>query len=98
MSALSEQRAVIRDQFRRRIMYANKEPSALDACAGKLYVAEVGSFVAQEAIHILGGNGYMEEYVVERIARDAKLVEIGGGTTEIQMLTIARHILQDGSG
>jgi alkylation response protein AidB-like acyl-CoA dehydrogenase len=54
----------------------------------------VGSFVAQEAIHILGGNGYMEEYVVERMARDAKLVEIGGGTTEIQILTIARHILQ----
>jgi len=79
----------------RRIVYASDEVSALDACAGKLYVAEVGSFVAQEAIHILGGNGYMEEYVVERMARDAKLVEIGGGTTEIQILTIARHILQD---
>jgi alkylation response protein AidB-like acyl-CoA dehydrogenase len=79
----------------RRIVYASDETSALDACAGKLYVAEVGSFVAQEAIHILGGNGYMEEYVVERMARDAKLVEIGGGTTEIQILTIARHILQD---
>jgi alkylation response protein AidB-like acyl-CoA dehydrogenase len=78
----------------RRIVYASDEVSALDACAGKLYVAEVGSFVAQEAIHILGGNGYMEEYVVERMARDAKLVEIGGGTTEIQILTIARHILQ----
>ncbi|HMI94070.1 MAG TPA: acyl-CoA dehydrogenase family protein [Polyangiales bacterium] len=79
----------------RRIVYASDEVSALDACAGKLYVAEVGSFVAQEAIHILGGNGYMEEYVVERLARDAKLVEIGGGTTEIQILTIARHVLQD---
>jgi hypothetical protein len=80
----------------RRIVYASEEASVLDACAGKLYVAEAGSFVAQEAIHILGGNGYMEEYVVERMARDAKLVEIGGGTTEIQILTIARHILQDG--
>jgi alkylation response protein AidB-like acyl-CoA dehydrogenase len=78
----------------RRIVYANDEPSVLDACAGKLYVAEVGTFVATEAIHILGGNGYMEEYVVERMARDAKLVEIGGGTTEMQVLTIARHILQ----
>jgi alkylation response protein AidB-like acyl-CoA dehydrogenase len=77
----------------RRIVYGSDEVSVLDACAGKLYVAEVGSFVAQEAIHILGGNGYMEEYVVERMARDAKLVEIGGGTTEIQILTIARHIL-----
>lgn len=77
----------------RRIVYAETPPSALDACAGKLYVAEVGTQVAMEAIHILGGNGYMEEYVVERLARDAKLVELGGGTTEIQTLTIAQHIL-----
>jgi alkylation response protein AidB-like acyl-CoA dehydrogenase len=81
----------------RRIVYDSRELDALDACAGKLYTAEVGTFVAMEAIHILGGNGYMEEYVVERLARDAKLVEIGGGTTEMQILTIARHLL-DGSG
>jgi hypothetical protein len=77
----------------RRIVYDTQETSVLDACAGKLYVAEVGTFVAMEAIHILGGNGYMEEYVVERLARDAKLVEIGGGTTEMQVLTIAHHLL-----
>jgi alkylation response protein AidB-like acyl-CoA dehydrogenase len=77
----------------RRIVYDTRELSVLDACAGKLYVAEVGTFVALEAIHILGGNGYMAEYVVERLARDAKLVEIGGGTTEIQILTIAKHLL-----
>jgi len=80
----------------RRIVYDDStEPSVLDACAGKLYVAEVGTFVALEAIHILGGNGYMEEYVVERLARDAKLVEIGGGTTEMQILTIAKHLLAE---
>ncbi len=78
----------------RRIVYQESEMDALDVCAGKLYAAEVGTFVALEAIHILGGYGYMEEYVVERLARDAKLVEIGGGTTEIQILTIARHILE----
>ncbi|MDD9933355.1 MAG: acyl-CoA dehydrogenase family protein [Myxococcales bacterium] len=78
----------------RRIVYGRGETSVLDACAGKLYVGEVGTAVALDAIHILGGNGYMEEYVVERLARDAKLVEIGGGTTEIQILTIARHILE----
>jgi hypothetical protein len=77
----------------RRIVYDSGEMSILDACAGKLYVAEVGTAIAMDSIHILGGNGYMEEYVVERLARDAKLVEIGGGTTEIQILTIARHIL-----
>ena len=63
--------------------------------AGKLYCAEMGTFVAFEAIHILAGNGYMEEYVVERLARDAKLIELGGGTTEMQILTIAREILRD---
>jgi alkylation response protein AidB-like acyl-CoA dehydrogenase len=78
----------------RRIVYSPDEiGSTLDACAAKLYVAEVGSFVATEAIHILGGYGYMEEYTVERLARDAKLLELGGGTTEMQILTIARHIL-----
>ena len=55
-------------------------------------MVEMGTFVAFEAIHILAGNGYMEEYVVERLARDAKLIELGGGTTEIQILTIAREL------
>ncbi len=85
----------------RRIVYADYlagrslKESLADVCAGKLYCAEMGSFVAFEAIHILAGNGYMEEYVVERLARDAKLVELGGGTTEMQILTIAREILED---
>jgi alkylation response protein AidB-like acyl-CoA dehydrogenase len=80
----------------RRIVYA-KQPSAsvIDACAAKLYVAEVGSRVTQQAIHILGGYGYIAEYEVERLARDAKLLELGGGTTEIQILTIARHLLDE---
>lgn len=83
----------------RRIVYADflagraVEESVADVCAGKLYCAEMGTFVAFEAIHILAGNGYMEEYVVERLARDAKLIELGGGTTEMQILTIARELL-----
>jgi alkylation response protein AidB-like acyl-CoA dehydrogenase len=86
----------------RRIVYADYlagralRESVADVCAGKLYCAEMGTFVAFEAIHILAGNGYMEEYVVERLARDAKLIELGGGTTEIQILTIAREILREG--
>jgi hypothetical protein len=77
----------------RRIVY-DRDPDAspLDVCAGKLYVAEAATFIATEAIHILGGYGYMEEYAVERLARDAKLLELGGGTTEMQILTIARHL------
>jgi len=84
----------------RRIVYADwlagraLKDSVADVCAGKLYCAEMGTFVAFEAIHVLGGNGYMEEYVVERLARDAKLIELGGGTTEIQILTIARDLLR----
>ncbi len=83
----------------RRIVYADwlagrtLKESLADVCAAKLYCAEMGTFVAFEAIHVLAGNGYMEEYVVERLARDAKLIELGGGTTEMQILTIARDLL-----
>jgi alkylation response protein AidB-like acyl-CoA dehydrogenase len=65
-----------------------------EICAGKLFCCEAATQVTHEAIHILGGNGYMEEYEVERLARDAKLMELGGGTTEIQELTIARNLVQ----
>ncbi len=83
----------------RRIVYADwlagrtVRESLADVCAGKLYCAEMGTFVAFEAIHVLAGNGYMEDYVVERLARDAKLIELGGGTTEMQILTLARELL-----
>jgi alkylation response protein AidB-like acyl-CoA dehydrogenase len=69
------------------------EQSVADVCAGKLYSGEMATFVANEAVMILGGYGYMEEYVVERMARDAKIMEIGAGTTEMQILTLARDIL-----
>jgi alkylation response protein AidB-like acyl-CoA dehydrogenase len=68
--------------------------SVADICVSKLYIAEMASWVTQEAIHILAGNGYMEEYVVERLARDAKLMELGGGTTEIQELTAGRWLFE----
>ena len=68
--------------------------SVADASVGKLYVAEMASYVATEAIHILAGNGYMEEYVIERLVRDAKLIELGGGTTEIQELTAGRWLVE----
>jgi len=68
--------------------------SFADICAGKLYCCEAATEITMQAIHILGGNGYMEEYEVERLARDAKLMELGGGTTEIQELTIARNLIQ----
>lgn len=64
------------------------------ACVAKLYVAEETTRVALDAVQLLGGNGYMQEYRVEMLARDAKLFEIGGGTNEIQLLTIAREMLK----
>jgi len=71
------------------------EQSVAEVCAGKLYAGEMATFVANEAVMILGGYGYMEEYVVERMARDAKIMEIGAGTTEIQIITLARDLLGD---
>ena len=50
--------------------------------------------VTNRAVQILGGNGYMREYVVERLMRDARLFPIGGGTTEINLLIIAREVLK----
>ncbi len=64
----------------------------LDVCMGKLYCAEMATWVANEAIAILGGYGYMREYVVERLARDAKLLEIGAGTAEMQIITMGEEL------
>jgi alkylation response protein AidB-like acyl-CoA dehydrogenase len=65
-----------------------------EASATKLYCARAATEVAMEAVQILGGNGYMREYHVEQLARDAKLLQIGGGTDEIQIINIARHLLK----
>ncbi len=67
--------------------------SAAEASATKLYCGRAATECALEAIQILGGNGYMQEYRVEMLMRDAKLLQIGGGTDEIQIINIARHLL-----
>jgi alkylation response protein AidB-like acyl-CoA dehydrogenase len=67
--------------------------SAAEASAAKLYCARAATEVAMDAVQLLGGNGYMQEYRVEMLARDAKLLQIGGGTDEIQILNIARNLL-----
>jgi hypothetical protein len=63
------------------------------ASATKLYCARAATECALDAVQILGGNGYMQEYRVEMLARDAKLLQIGGGTDEIQIINIARHLI-----
>lgn len=67
--------------------------SVEEASASKLYCARTTTEVAMEAVQLKGGAGYMQEGVVEMLARDAKLFQIGGGTDEIQMLRIAREVL-----
>jgi alkylation response protein AidB-like acyl-CoA dehydrogenase len=63
------------------------------ASMAKMYAGRVAVEVADEAIQILGGYGYMLEYEVERFYRDAKVTEIYEGTREIQKNTIARALL-----
>ena len=59
----------------------------------KLFASEVSSRVTNAAIQVHGGYGYVEEYKVERYLRDAKLTEIGEGTSQVQRLVIARKLL-----
>lgn len=63
-----------------------------EAAMAKLYASEMAVQVCDQAIQIHGGYGYMKEYEVERLYRDAKLLEIGEGTSEVQRMVIARHI------
>ncbi|MGO9839496.1 MAG: acyl-CoA dehydrogenase family protein [Polyangiaceae bacterium] len=68
--------------------------SVEEASASKLYCAQMTTEVAMEAVQLKGGAGYMQEGIVEMLARDAKLLQIGGGTDEIQILRIAREVLE----
>lgn len=64
------------------------------AAMGKLFASEMAERVTRNAIQILGSYGYSSEYPVERMYRDARLMTIGEGTSEIQRLVIARHALK----
>lgn len=66
-----------------------------EASMAKLFSSEIAVDVAREAVQILGGYGYVREYEVERMFRDAKITEIYEGTSEIQRMIIGRSILKD---
>ncbi len=68
--------------------------SFAEASAMKLYAARAAVEVAMEAVQVYGGNGYMAEYVVEQLARDAKVLQIYAGTDEIQIRAIAKELLK----
>jgi alkylation response protein AidB-like acyl-CoA dehydrogenase len=68
-------------------------PHQIEASVAKLFVSEAAMRNATEATQIFGGYGYIKEYPIERSMRDAKLISIGGGTSEIQKMIIARSLL-----
>jgi len=72
---------------------AGKMPSLAEASAIKLYSSEAATDVAMEAVQLFGGNGYMAEYRVEQLARDAKSLMIYAGSNEVQITHIAKGLL-----
>ncbi len=73
------------------------ETTRKDAAGAILYAAEKATWMALEAIQALGGNGYTNDYPVGRLLRDAKLYEIGAGTSEIRRMLIGRELFTDSS-
>jgi acyl-CoA dehydrogenase len=88
-------RCMVLDAARRRDRGENVSTEA--ACA-KLFASEMCGRVADRAVQIHGGAGYMKDCPVERYFRDAKLCEIGEGTSEIQRIIIAKELLRQGDG
>jgi butyryl-CoA dehydrogenase len=73
----------------------SKQRYSLESAMAKLSAAETAMWAAHKAVQIHGGYGYIREYDVERYFRDAKITEIYEGTSEVQRLVIARHMLRD---
>jgi alkylation response protein AidB-like acyl-CoA dehydrogenase len=76
------------------VLANGRQPSLAEASAMKLYSSHAAVEVSLEAVQLFGGNGYMAEYQVEQLARDAKVLEIYAGTNEIQVTHIARDLLR----
>jgi isovaleryl-CoA dehydrogenase len=71
------------------------ETTRKDAAGAILYAAEKATWMTLEAIQILGGNGYINDYPSGRLLRDAKLYEIGAGTSEIRRMLIGRELFEE---
>jgi alkylation response protein AidB-like acyl-CoA dehydrogenase len=71
----------------------NNKPFRKEAAYAKLFASEMAVRACNQAIQIHGGCGYMKDFPVERYLRDAKLMEIGEGTSEIQRIVISRQLL-----
>jgi len=73
----------------------NKRPFGKEAAMAKLFCSELAMRATITAVQLHGGYGYTKDYPVERFMRDAKICEIGEGTSEIQRIVIARHLLKE---
>ena len=76
----------------------NGHPFSKEAAMAKLFCSELAMRATIKAVQIHGGYGYTKDYPVERMMRDAKICEIGEGTSEIQRLVIARHLVKELAG
>ncbi len=74
----------------------NKLPYSTESALAKLHASETATYVTKEAVQIHGGYGYITDYEVERMYRDAKITEIYEGTSEVQRLIISRALLSGG--
>ncbi|MBF6558671.1 MAG: acyl-CoA dehydrogenase family protein [Candidatus Binataceae bacterium] len=72
------------------------QPFAREASMAKLFASETAMWTTTKAVQIHGGYGYVKEFAAERYMRDAKLSEIGEGTSEVQRMIIAKSLLRDG--
>ena len=70
------------------------EPFTKEAAMAKYFASEAANFIANKAVQIHGGYGYIKDFIVERLYRDAKVLEIFEGTTEVQKIVISKNILQ----
>ena len=71
------------------------DATRIDAAGVILYTAERATWMALEAIQCLGGNGYINDYPTGRLLRDAKLYEIGAGTSEVRRMLIGRELFKE---
>ena len=71
------------------------ESTRKDAAGVILYAAELATQLALDAIQLLGGNGYINDFPAGRLLRDAKLYEIGAGTSEIRRMLIGRELFEE---
>ncbi|MDB4917620.1 MAG: acyl-CoA dehydrogenase protein [Gemmatimonadetes bacterium] len=74
------------------------KPFSKEAAMAKLFCSELAMRATTKAVQVFGGYGYTKDYPVERMMRDAKICEIGEGTSEIQRIVIGRHILKELAG